>query len=601
VKTLLRLLKDQVRLDWRLILASFLGCATVASNLVLLAMAAYLVIASSVARLLILLAVPMYFVQLMGIARPLARYAERYLSHDLTLRLLTKLRVRVYACLEPLAPSLLLNYRSGDLLSRLLADIDELQNVYLRTLAPLVVAASIILLTYAALAFFSPLLAWIALAFLACASIGVPLLSWRLALGVGRQQLATRAEEKALLVDSIQGMQELLAYGRAEAFLQKVGVYDQCLGRLQRRMASVIALQEALIDLCRNAAMWCVLLLAIPLITSRQVGGIYLGSLALLTLASFEVIQPLGQAAQFLGHSLAAGRRLFALADAQPPVVDPVEPAALPSISSRTAYELVFEQVSFAYNREGPLVLNKIKLHLRPGRRVALVGSSGSGKSTLLRLALRCWDPTEGRISLNGRDIREYALEDLRALMGVVTQDTYLFNATLRDNLLLACPEASDDELMNALELAQLGEFVRQLPQGLDTQIGEQGLRLSGGERQRLAIARALLKDAPILLLDEVTANLDPRTEQAVLTTLQTLMAGRTTLLITHRLIGLERMDEIIVLEEGVIKERGTAKQLLARCGRYAELLAMQESIITLCHEETRGQQQERPPQRPLF
>jgi ATP-binding cassette, subfamily C, bacterial CydC len=589
MKILLRLLKDQVRLDWRLILASFLGCATIASNLILLSVAAYLVTAASVARLLILLAVPVYFVQLMGIARPLARYAERYISHDLTLRLLTRLRVRVYACLEPLAPSLLLSYRSGDLLARLMTDIDELQNVYLRILSPIVIAAGIILLTCVILVFFSSPLAWIALAFLAFASIGVPLLSWQLTRGAGRQQLATRAEEKALLVDSIQGMQDLLAYGQAGAFLQKAGTYDHRLGRLQQRMARVAALQEALIDLCRNGAMWCVLLLAIPLITGKQIDSIYLGSLALLILASFEVVQPLGQAAQFLGHSLAAGQRLFTLTDTRPAVVDPVRPAAMPVVASRAAYELAFEQVSFAYSAAEPPVLNKINLRLRPGSHIALVGSSGAGKSTLLRLALRCWDPSKGRITLNGRDLREYALADLRAVMGVVTQDTYLFNTTLGGNLLLARPEASNDELMSALEQAQLGEFVRQLPRGLDTHIGEQGLRLSGGERQRLAIARALLKDAPVLLLDEVTANLDPRTEQEVIATLRTLMQGRTTLLITHHLAGLEHMGEVVVLEDGAIKEQGTVEQLTAQQGRYAELLALQESILAFCDEEAPG------------
>ncbi|MGH2479902.1 MAG: thiol reductant ABC exporter subunit CydC, partial [Ktedonobacteraceae bacterium] len=485
---------------------------------------------------------------------------------------------RVYACLESLAPALLLNYRSGDLLSRLVADIDELQTLYLRVVSPLVVAGMSALLLFLICSFFSPLLAWVALTGLALACLIVPLLVWWLARGLGTACLAVRADQQAALVDGMQGLQDLLAYGQSQRYLQKIATYDRRLGVLQQRMAGISGLQEALTAFLKHGTLWCVLVLALPLVTNGKLDGIYVGCLALLVLASFEVVQPLGQACRFLDHALAAGRRLFALLDATPTVTDPPVPLAL---SPGAGYELAFEEVGFAYNAAGPAVLKEISFRVQSGSRVALVGSSGAGKSTLLRLVARCWDATTGCITLNGDDIRHYALSNLRALLGVVTQDTHLFNTTLRGNLLLARPEADDEQLMCVLEQAQLGEFVRQLPAGLDTWLGEQGLRLSGGERQRLAIARALLKDAPILLLDEVTANLDPQTEQEILTALHALTRDRTTLLITHRLMMMEQMDEIIVLENGAIQERGTHVQLLTRQGRYAQLYTAQQSVLT--------------------
>ena len=212
-----------------------------------------------------------------------------------------------------------------------------------------------------------------------------------------------------------------------------------------------------------------------------------------------------------------------------------------------------------------------------PPRSASRRPASGAGKSTLVNLALRFWDPDRGTIRLNGHDIRQYALGDLRSLIGVVSQDTYLFNDTMRGNLLLARPEASNSEIEQALEQAQLTGFIQQLPKGLATWVGEQGLRLSGGERQRLAIARALLKDAPLLVLDEATANLDPMTEHTLLDALDMLMQGRTTLVITHRLVRMERMDEILVLDEGSIRERGTHEQLLRSGGLYQQMVQLQE------------------------
>lgn len=581
-----RLLKMQLPLSKSALLAALLGCVLVASNLGLLSLAIYLISASSVVSLLTLLTVPIFFVRLLGLIRPLARYGERCLSHDLTFRLLTRLRTRIYACLEPLTPALQLGYRSGDVLARLIADVDELQHLYLYLLAPLLVAGGISALTFWLLAQWSWQVAMSGLFFLLLAWGGVPLLCWQLGRGLGARQLAWRAELKALLLDGLQGMADLLISGQASAYQQTIDALDARLGRSQARQGWIAGLQEALSELLKQGAVWTLLLLTVPLVKAGQLDAIYPGCLALALLASFEVVGPLGQVCQFFDRIRAAGHRLFALLDASPVVTDPAHPLQLLPSRPERGCKLAFEHVSFAYAKGHEPDLHDITLHMRAGSKVALVGSSGAGKSTLLRLAMRTWDVDAGCITLNGEDLRRYALHDLRSLISVVTQDTYLFNATLRANLLLARPQASEEELLAALEQARLGACVRQLPAGLDTWIGEQGLRLSGGERQRLAIARALLKDAPLLLLDEVTANLDPQTEQEVLAALHTLMQGRTVLLVTHRLLGMEHMDEIIVLEDGRMLERGTHARLLEGQGRYARLWELQQSVFPLAATE---------------
>lgn len=579
MKIFLRLCKFLFAFRWQVALAIFLGSATIASNIGLLSMAAYLIAAAALGPLLVTLTLPISIVRFAGVSRATARYTERMVSHNVTFRLLAQLRTWVYTRLEPLAPGHLLTYRSGDILSRLVSDVDELQNVYLRVVSPIIVAIIISALTFAVFAIFSLTLACVALTFLVAAGLGVPLLTGVLARHLGKRQVAVRALLHAHIVDGIQGVQDLLVCGQVQEQQKKIAESNRLLGQIQQRMATISGLQQALNDLLMNMALLTILMLAIPLVVSKAISGVYLAFLTLLILASFEAVQPLAQAFQFLGHSLAAGERLFEIIDAPPPVVECASPLSVPSTRE---YEIVFDHVSFAYTPDEGEVLHDISFCVRPGSRVALVGPSGSGKSTIVGLALRFWDPAQGTIRVDGQNIQQYALSDVHTLIGVVTQDTYLFNNTIRGNLRLAKPDASDAEILHALEQAQLTSFMAQVPEGLDTWIGEKGLRLSGGERQRLAIARALLKNAPILLLDEATAHLDPLTERALLDALDILMQGRTTLMVTHRLIAMERMDEILVLDAGQIKERGTHKQLLHSDGVYKQLFTLQSGMLTI-------------------
>jgi len=581
MKVFLRLLSFLSAFRWLVALAILLGSLMIASNMLLLGMAAYLIAAAALGPLLAILTIPIYIVRLMSVSRAGSRYAERVVSHNVTFRLLAQLRTWVYRRLEPLAPAYLHKQRSGDMLTRIVADVDELQNVYLRIVSPIIVAIIISLLTFALFSIFSPVLAWDAVAFLIITGCGVPLLSGILTRGLGKRQLAIRGELNAQIVDGIQGVPDLLAYGQADTQLRSVATLEKKLDQIQQRMAVIAGLQQALNDLLMNLALWSLLILAIPLVVAKAIAGVYLAFLALVILASFEAVQPLAEAFQKLGHSVAAGERLFKVTDTNPQVQEPVAPLPVPS-NTPGRFSLEFDHVHFAYQSDEGQVVHDISFEVSTGKRIAIVGASGAGKSTLVNLALRFWDPDKGTIRLNGHDLRQYALGDLRGLIGVVSQDTYLFNDTIRGNLLLARPEASDSEIEQALEQAQLTAFIQQLPKGLATWVGEQGLRLSGGERQRLAIARALLKDAPLLVLDEATANLDPMTEHTLLDALDMLMQGRTTLVITHRLVRMERMDEILVLDEGSIRERGTHEQLLRSGGLYQQMVQLQEGILSL-------------------
>jgi ATP-binding cassette, subfamily C, bacterial CydC len=575
LKVLVRLLGFLGAHRWQVAFAVVLGIVTMASNVGLLSVAAYLISISALQYGLSQLTLPMFLVQIFGLSRAVSRYLERLVSHNVTFKLLANLRTWLYGRLEPLSPARLLEHRSGDLLTRIVKDVEELENVYLRVFSPVIIAVVISTLTFSLLYVFDPTIAFVTLGFLALAGIGVPLLVGVLARRLGRQELKLRTELNIQIVDGIQGVQDLLALGQTSEQQRKVSDLGLMLGRVQKRMSSITGLQNTLNDLTMNLAMWTVLILAIPPVNEGRIPAVYLAFLALAVLASFEAVQPLGTAFQFLGRSLGAGERLFEIADMKPQVLDPDEPLPPP-----TNHTLEFDRIGFRYQENDPPVLEEISFRLESGSRVAIVGPSGSGKSTLANLALRFWDPSKGEIRLGGYNLRDYAQEDLYGAIGIVTQDTHLFNETLRDNLLLARPEATDLEIESALKRAQLAEFVSQLPQGLDTPLGEQGLRLSGGERQRLAISRALLEDAPVLILDEPTANLDQATEHELLTEIYELTPNRTTLMITHRLVHMERMDEILVLDRGRIVERGTHRQLLENNSLYKQMVEVQNQIL---------------------
>jgi ATP-binding cassette subfamily C protein CydC len=386
--------------------------------------------------------------------------------------------------------------------------------------------------------------------------------------------VATRAALNAGLVDEIQGIGDLLSSGQEARHRESVLAQSRQLSRLQERLAAIRGMGNALGALLAGLAGVTVLGLAIPLVSSGRIAGVFLAVLPLTAIAGFEAVQPLALAWQNLEAGQAAARRLFELIDAEPAVADPTDPSPQP-----VDYSLEVSNLRFAYAPGEAPVLDDVSFRVPAGGRLLIVGPSGAGKSTLVSLLLRFWDYTSGSILLGGHELSEYRPDDVRAMISVVAQDTYLFNGTVRDNLLLSGPDASDEEIAAAARQAQLDEFVQGLPEGYDTRIGENGFLLSGGERQRLAIARAILKDAPILILDEATAHLDAITEQHVIGALRHLMEARTTLIIAHRLPGIEPIDQILSLDRGRMVETPPDRQssavrsscapaLVERCAR---------------------------------
>jgi ATP-binding cassette, subfamily C, bacterial CydC len=318
------------------------------------------------------------------------------------------------------------------------------------------------------------------------------------------------------------------------------------------------------------------LVLAIPLVAAGEIRGVYLAFLALVALGVFEAATPLGTAFRTIGRTTAAGERLFEVSDSEPVIRNlKKSPLSVPE-----DFTLQFDNVSFRYGENESFSLEGVSFALEPERKIAVVGPSGSGKSTLGGLILRFRESQRGEIWLGGRNLEDYADVDVRRLVSAVLQRTHVFNDTLRNNLLLADSEASDGALELALERARISGFVERLPDRLDTYVGEHGARLSGGERQRLAVARALLKDAPLLVLDEPTANLDTVTERELLASVWEAARDRAVLLITHRLVGMEEVDEILVLDAGRVVERGTHEQLRAGGGLYSRMLETQRELL---------------------
>jgi len=579
MSTFRRLLTFIAPFRWWVLLSVALGFATIGSSIGLMATSAYIISKAALHPDISVLQVPIVGVRFFGIARGIFRYTERLVSHQVTFRLLAQLRVWFYSALEPLAPARLQQFRSGDLLARIVADIESLEHFYVRVIAPPLVAVLVAGLMWVLMAQYALPLAALTVAFLAAAAVGIPLFTRSLGRGISQSAVEIRAELNTALVDSVQGVADVLVNGQENTRRRTIGKLSQKLVERQNRLAVANGLNAALMGLLTNWATLAALVIAIPVVNRGELDGVFLAVIALSVIAAFEAVTPLPETFTNLEGSLTAANRLFQVVDTEPPVVDPPAPSPEPQ-----SYGLEVRNLRFSYRPDDTPALDGITFSLPEGGRLAIVGSSGAGKSTLVNLLLRFWNYRAGEILLGGHELRRYRADDVRRMVSVVSQHTHLFNATIAENLRLSRPDATDAELIAAAEQAQIHTFIQSLPQGYNTFIGEQGLRLSGGERQRLAIARALLKDAPILILDEATSNLDPLVERDIMATIHRLMTGRTTLMITHRLVGLDAMDEILVLSRGKIAERGTHATLLAANGIYRNLWDLQHQVDLLAH-----------------
>lgn len=580
-------------------LSVLLGFLTAASSIGLLATSAWIIAMAALQPSVAVLQVAIVGVRFFGISRGLFRYAERLVSHQVTFRVLAQIRTWFYAAIEPLAPARLADRHSGDLLSRIVADIGTLEHFFIRAVAPPIIALLTILLVAVLLGSYADRLIWPAVGLLLFTGFVAPWFTLALARGPGRRLAEQRAALNARLVDGIQGAADLIALRAAGRAVAAVRDLSDALGRTQTQLAGLSGFSTALGILCTWLAVTAVLATAIPLVTAGRLAGVDLAVLALATGAGFEAVLPLPLAAQYLASSLVAGRRLCELADGETRVpgagmpeeraaspvpagprkagsataFKPQEPAALPWAAGRRPPAVRFRDVVLRYAPDRPPALAGVTFDVPAGGTVAVVGPSGAGKTSLINALLRFWEYEAGEITIDGREIRTLEAETVRSLCGVVAHDPHLFNMTVRDNLRLARPTATPAEIEAAARAAGIHDFIASLPQGYDTWLGEGGARLSGGQRQKLALARAVLKGAPLLILDEPTAHLDAQAEQEIAAGLARIATGRTTIIITHRPLFAQVADQVVVIGDGRTLDRGRHAELLARCRLYRELM----------------------------
>ncbi|MFD0712088.1 thiol reductant ABC exporter subunit CydD [Paenibacillus sp. GCM10027626] len=583
--TFVRLLQFLKLYKWRAILAVLLGFATVGANVGLMGTSGYLIAKAALRpETVLLLYVPIVGVRFFGIVRGVFRYVERLVSHDVTFRILQRLRVWLYERLEPRGATLLEQKRSGDLLGSIISDVEQLQNFFLRVVAPPLVALLTLILGFAIMANFDGGLASLLAAMLLLAGLVIPWICHRLGRESGSKLVKERAGMYTETADLVAGLPTLLLYGQAVKMETRISQIQQRMDSELKRQNRLAAVTSGSMVGLAHLTMWLMLAAAIPMVTSGKIDGVFIPAIILIAFACFEAMMPLPLAFQHYGQTMAAGDRLFALADEfeaamYAPKSNERPGSSAPAASAAVSpdgWHMAVEHLSFRYAPQEPYALHDLSLSLAKGKRVALVGESGSGKSTLLHLLLKLRPYEEGSALMNGVELRHLSDEEARANFAVVSQNVQLFNTTVAENLRLGRPEATMEEVRAAARIAMIEETIERLPQGYDTVIGEWGARLSGGERQRLALARALIRNAPAMLFDEPGTGLDPITEQAFTVNLEQALADKAVLWITHKLAGLEAMDEIIVLSQGRVHERGTHAELLQRKGMYWQLWELQ-------------------------
>jgi thiol reductant ABC exporter CydC subunit len=564
---MLLLARGQAR---RLALSVVLGALAVGCAVGLLSASGYLIARAAEHPRITALSIAIVAVRAFGVGRGCFRYGERLASHDVALRALASARTKVYQRLERLAPAGVRQLRGGDLLSRLVTDVDAIQDLFVRGVGPPLIAAAaggatVVLL----LVIFTPAAAVLALG-LTVGGLVLPLSVAALSHRTAVSSAGERTDLADGLVDLITGGADLLAFGADEAALAEFGSHDSRLRQLAGRRATVEAVGAGGAQLASGLTVWLVLLLGVRAVAGGTLHRVPLAVAVLAALATFEAVNPLPAAATALVSARASARRLFEVLDAPDPLHEP----AVPTRPRRpgSAPHILLRGVGVRYADDAPWALDGLDLDLAPGRRVAVVGSSGAGKSTLAALLFRFRDPDAGRLELDGMPLSSYAESDLRRVISGVPQDPHVFATTLAENLRLAKPDATSAELERAAAGAHLLDWIESLPAGWDTYVGDRGSQISGGERQRLALARALLADPAVMVLDEPTAHLDAETRSALTADILAAVEGHTTVLITHDLDGLDDVDEIVVLERGRVVERGTHRALTASVGSYRQL-----------------------------
>lgn len=551
-------------------LGMLLAFLTLAASIGLLTLSGWFISAASVAGLTIARETFNYMLPGAGVrgaamARTAGRWGERVVSHNATFKLLTDLRIFFFEKLSPLIPGRVSTMRDADVLNRLVADVDAMDHVYLRLISPVIIGIFGILTLTAVLAFFDWHLALLLGAILTVMLLVWPVLFYKLGKNNGAHLTHRKAELRVATLDWLQGYSELSIFGAEERYRNMILEKQKQLLSNQYVNANLTGLASGLLMLVNGLTLVVMLWFAADGVGGRAPDP-WIALFAFATMASFEILMPIAGAFQYLGQTLTSARRLNEVILAKPDVVFPPQ-----SKHDDNQLDIEFDNISFAYPDGQKKVLHNLSLSLPLGSRTAIIGQTGSGKSTLIQLLCRYWDVNQGEVRIGGTALQDWSESDLRAAITVVSQRVDVLNGTLRDNLLMAAPQASDEELADILTQVDLGGLLQE--PGLDAWLGDGGRQLSGGEKRRIGIARALLRDAPILLLDEPTEGLDKRTEQKVMALFNQHFSNKTVIFITHRLIELENMNNICLMEQGEIIEQGNHQTLIAQQGRYHQLL----------------------------
>ncbi len=556
------------------LLAVLLAVGTILAGMGLMTSSGYLVSQSAERPLIVDLFMVTAAVRFFGISRAVVRYFERVVAHDLTFKILLRIRTTFYERLDAFSQKWLATRRPGELLTGMISDIETMQNIYLRIISPVIVAIVICSFTFTLLLFFDAALAIAVLAIFVVNGLAVPLLALYLARGTGKKERKAAGEMKVFLMDNIQGMHDGLWLNDQKSILRGFCNIEQHIKEVQHNNASTSGLVEGLNALLANLAVFVSLLLAIPLVLNGDIRGVMLAALVLGVFSSFEALQGLSTAFVRYDGFREASENLTSLTKP-----DNTSPART-SVNGRKVAgrpHISFCKVSFAYEQAHDVV-NDISLELAPGQRMAIVGPTGSGKSTLINLLTGLWEPVKGEIRVDDCPLTQLDIQSYRSKLSVVSQDMYIFNSSVRENLLIADAGANDRQLANLLGEVGL-DF---LATRLDLVLGSQGMKLSGGERQLFALARALLKKSNIWVFDELSANMDAATERKILNKLWSNLGNRTLLTVTHRLVDMDKMDQILVLQKGRIVERGDHSELLAAKGLYARMISQQMEFIVV-------------------
>jgi len=552
VKTLIALLRFCRPPASKLAISTALGAIAVLAGVGLMGIAGYLISRAAEHPPVLSLTVAAVAVRACGLGKPIARYFERLLSHDLAFRTLARTRGAFFRKLEPLVPANVQGFRQGDLLVRMVGDVDAMQHLVLRGVGPAIVAFVSGAVAVAVVASFHPLAGAVLALGLLVGGCVLPAVTAGAVGRAGDRSAIARAELTAELVEVFRGAPELVAMGAEADALDRIRLLDAEVGRLERRDAGLRGLAEGGAVLVAGLTVVGVLAVAAIASVHGDLDRVLVAALALAALATFEAVVSLPSAAITLRSTLASGRRVLEIAGREPTVVDPGNPAPAPATSA-----VEVDHASFERGDEESWGLREIDLRLAPGRCVAIVGGSGAGKSTLAELLVRFVDPDAGHVRLGGDDVRVLRQHDLRATVTLDAQDAHLFSTTIVENVRLARPDATDDEIRRAMRHARIDRWVDSLPDGWDTFVGEGGAFVSGGERRRIALARTFLAGSPVIVLDEPTAHLDPTNAEAVVADALAGADGRSVVLITHGSEGLDAVDEIVTLRRGRIVSVG--------------------------------------------